>query len=485
MTFICATSLYVASQNASSGGQTASWQQALSGAETAVDHTIATLNLNNAQGWSGWKTVSSGQLPATQPSGGSNANSPPNSNQYNYLLSTTPLASPVSGASPEGSAGTTWWATVDTAGLLAQSDANGNQWYRIRGTGVAGVPGPPRVSNNKLDNDLRKISLLFDRKTGAPISAPRASRTIEVVVQPVGTSTWARGITTRNWMSMAGDGNSLIGVVDSFDSSTPLKSTLGLYDLTKRQSHGDLAMTNSTSANLRSTFVYGNLTYSGPPVQNTNKVQGTIATPFNMIIPDTADPTWTPDSTYAGGAIAPFLIVTSGTKNKPAHIKINGDFTVAAGQTVTITNQDFSMTNNYIEFWVTGKFTTATGGVIVQSPYVHATWYVDNDITVSGASYLVLRAENLSFVGVGNNHTATESGIPPFVGTINAPGFDVTISGVGGYSGAVIGNTLTLNNLGSIHYDEALKGITGNAVANYAFASWFEDNSDKARGVSY
>jgi len=485
MSFICATSLYIASQNTNSGMQTDSWQRALTGADTAVDEAIAALNLNNTQSWTNWKKVTSSELPTSQPSGGADTTTAPASGEYNYLISATPLACPILGASPEGNTSVRWWATVDTAGLQATDDANGNQWYRIRATGVAGVPGSPRVSNNRLDNDLRKLTLFLNRQTGGTTSSPQAARTIEVVVQPVATGTWARGITTRKWMSMAGDGdgNSLIAVVDSFDSSNAAKSTLGLYDPIKRQRHGDLAMVDSTNADLKSTPVYGNLTYSGPPVANTNQVKGTTATPFNKIIPDTADPTWTPDSTYAGGANAPFLIFTSGTKNKPARIKINGDFTVAAGQTVTITNQDFSMTNNYIEFWVTGKFTTATGGVIVQSPYVHATWYVDNDITVSGASYLVLRAENLSFVGVGNNHAATESGIPPFVGTINAPGFDVTISGVGGYSGAVLANTLTLNNLGSIHYDEALKGSS--TVANYAFASWFEDNSDQVRGITY
>jgi hypothetical protein len=489
MSFICATSLYIASQNTNSGMQTASWQQALTGADTAVDEALAALNLNNTQGWTNWKKVTSSQLPTSQPSGGANTTTAPASGQYNYLISAAPLACPVPAASPEGNTGVSWWATVDTAGLHATDDANGNQWYRIRGTGVAGVPGSPRVSNNRLDNDLRKLNLFLNRQTGSTISSPQAARTIEVVVQPVATGTWARGITTRKWMSMAGDGNSLIAVVDSFDSSNAAKSTLGLYDIIKRQTHGDLAMINSNGADLRSTFVYGNLTYSGPPVANTNHVEGTIATPFNMTIPDTADPTWTPTFTYTGGSLPPILIVAAGTKANPVRIKINGDFTVSIGQTVTINNQILNLdpNNNYIEFWVTGKLTTAIGGVITQNPLVHATWYVDGDITVNGDSYvnLSLRAANLSFVGVGASHTVTESGIAPFLGTINAPGFDVTIAGIGGYSGAVIANTLTLNNLGSIHYDEALKGISGSAVANYAFASWFEDNSDKARGIRY
>jgi hypothetical protein len=504
MSFICATSLYIASQNTNSGMQAASWQQALTGADTAVDEAIAALNLNNAQGWTNWKKVTSSQLPASQPSGGANTTTAPASGEYNYLISATPLACPVPGASPEGNSGVTWWTTVDTAGL--PPDANANQWYRVRATGVSQArPGSaPRVSNNRLDNDLRKFSLFFNRQTGSTISAPQAARTIEVVAQPVvsqqpipPSNFWARGITTRNWMSMAGDDNSLIAVVDSFNSSDPTKSTLGLYDPIKRQIHGDLAMVNSTNADLRSTFVYGNLTYSGPAVLNTDHVAGTKSTPFNKIIPDTADPTWTPTLTYTGGSLPPFLIVAAGTKANPARIKINGDFTVSTGQTVTINTQSLLNTdpnNNYIEFWVTGKFTVAAGGLISQNLAVHATWYVDGNIIVNGDSYLNLstRAANLSFIGVGASHTLTESGVLPFYGTINAPGFDVTIAGVGGYNGAVIANTLTLNNLGSIHYDEALRGIVGNvpgnnnfAIDHYAFASWFEDNSDQARSITY
>jgi hypothetical protein len=507
MSFICATSLYIASQNTNSGMQTASWQQALTGADTGVDEAIAALN---TQGWTNWKKVTSSQLPTSQPSGGANTTTAPASGEYNYLISATPLACPVPAASPEGNTVVTWWATVDTAGLQATDDANANQWYRVRATGVSqarpGFGSSPRVSNNRLDNDLRKLSFFRNRQTGSTISALQASRTIEVVVQPVVTQQpippsnfWARGITTRNWMSMAGGGNSLIPVVDSFNSSDPTKSTLGLYDPIKRQNHGDLAMVNSTSggttADLRGAWVYGDLTYSGPAVQNIDNVHGTKSTPFNKIIPDTADPTWTPTATYTGGSVPPFL--AAGTKANPVCIKINGDFTVPTGQTVTINTQSLLNTdpnNNYIEFWVTGKFTVAVGGLISQNLAVHATWYVDGNIIVNGDSYLNLsrHAANLSFIGVGASHTVTESGVLPFWGTINAPGFDVTISGIGGYYGAVIGDTLTLNNLGSIHYDEALRGIVGNvpgnnnfAIDHYAFASWFEDNSDQVRGIRY
>src|SRR6266446_5872116 len=47
LTLICATSLYVTSQNANAGMQTASWQQALTGAESGVDQAIRALNTSS------------------------------------------------------------------------------------------------------------------------------------------------------------------------------------------------------------------------------------------------------------------------------------------------------------------------------------------------------------------------------------------------------------------------------------------------------
>src|SRR5215471_3382454 len=63
---ICATSLYVTSQNATSNMQTASWQQSLTAAESGVDEAIRALNNSN---WTRWISVSqSGTgLPATEP----------------------------------------------------------------------------------------------------------------------------------------------------------------------------------------------------------------------------------------------------------------------------------------------------------------------------------------------------------------------------------------------------------------------------------
>src|SRR6202011_826532 len=432
---LCVTSLYITSQNANAGMQAASWQQALSGTESAIDQAIAALNTNS---WTNWVTLS-GSLPNLQPQPGSTppaATGPPGSGQYNYLsnsitsqLTQYTVANAIT-TSGEGNNLVSMWTTIDTGGL--PPDSNGNQWYRIRATGTAAAVGPPRVSNQRLDNDLRKIGLRFDRKTNNAIASPQATRTIEVIVQALAQSIWVRGVTLKGAITMSGG-----GTADSFNSSDPFKSTNGQYDVSKRQSHGDIATTNSgTSSNLNNTYVYGNLAYSGSAVKNTNHVQGTISTPFNTTIPATSDPTWTSGTYTSLGGGNPGIL-TAGTKSNPVRVKVNGDLTVSGGTVLTIAPNGGG-TDSYIEVWVTGKLTTSGAGTITQLPNVYATYWVDNDITVSGGSYLNQSglAKNVVINGVGTGHKITDSGGGTFIGVIDAPGLDATISGGGTYSGA-------------------------------------------------
>jgi len=167
---------------------------------------------------------------------------------------------------------------------------------------------------------------------------------------------------------------------------------------------------------------------------------------------------------------------TAGTKAGPARYKLS-QLTVSGGNSLTIAGNGGG-TDGYIEIWVTGKMTTSGSGYITQDPSVHVTYWVDNDITLSGNSYANQAgfAENVVINGVGTGHKITDSGSAAFVGVINAPGFDATISGGGSYNGAVIANTLNISGGSGLHYDEALNTSgAGSAIGNYAFASWFED----------
>jgi hypothetical protein len=471
MTLLCATSLYIASQNANSGMQTASWQQSLTGAEAAIDQGIMALNTGS---WTNWSTVSGTPPIGIRPSGGSAATGSPDSSHYNYLV---PSAIGLQG---EGNNSVTGWVTVDTAGL--PSDNNGNQWYRVRATGVAGASGPPRVSNNKLDSNLRKLAFRFARYAGGAVATPQASRTVEVIAQANAASIWVRGVLMKDKIQMSGS-----SYIDSFDSSNPFKSTNGLYDQTKRQSHGDVATVNTDGSDLNSMYVYGNLAYSGSPaVKNTTNVQGTISTPFTATIPTVSDPSWSSGSYSTMNLNSTQTLTVTGTQSNHTLIKTSGDLNLSGSNILTIAPKD-NTTTYYVDIWVPGQFQISGSAGIVQQQGVVVKFYVDNQIQMSGATITNGNntASSLTIIGIGNNQNVQLSGSSAFIGVVEAPGDNLQISGSANYSGAFIGNTLQLSGSASVHYDQALNKNGGSSSVSYSFASWFEDNSDPKRSITY
>lgn len=485
LTMLCATSLYITTQNSNAGMLTASWQQALTAAESGVDEAIRALNEDGTPGsnaWTNWISVgqSGNSLPTTEPSPSPSpspaATAPPDSSHYNYLPSSK-LS--ISFPTTEGATSVSAWVTIDTAGMQASQDTNGKQWYRVRSTGKATISGPGRVSNNRLDNDLRNtIALRFNRKGGNYVGP---TRTIEVILSPVTSSnTWVRGVTTLSQVTISGS-----GIIDSFDSSNSLYSTNGLYDSTKRESHGDVGIANSTGSNFNSQYVYGNVAYSGPAIQNTQNVKGTISTPFTTSVTTPQDPSIayaTNGYTTVSGNPPPATIdATGGTKASPVQIKINGQFQLSGSNVLNITGGASATAANpaYLTIWVTDQWQTSGSSVINQSSNVKVTWYVDKQIQLSGSSYNNQGgvAANVSFVGTGTNQNFQISGSSDFIGTVNAPNYAVQLSGSGSLMGALMAKSLAISGSGGVHYDQTLGAGNNGLIGNYAFASWFEDNS--------
>jgi hypothetical protein len=88
----------------------------------------------------------------------------------------------------------------------------------------------------------------------------------------------------------------------------------------------------------------------------------------------------------------------------------------------------------------------------------------------------------------GSTQTAYIAGNGDFIGVLDLPAFNTTYAGNGDISGAIIANTLTIqgSGKGSLHYDEALNSLLAlSGPINYSYASWFEDNGDKARGITF
>jgi hypothetical protein len=200
-------------------------------------------------------------------------------------------------------------------------------------------------------------------------------------------------------------------------------------------------------------------------------------------------PSWTPTYTYTGGGSNPpnsgnFYAQHLGT---PTYIKVNGDLVISSsGNPLHIVQNDSASGGpEQVYIWVTGKLTTQGSGYINQDSNVAVTYYVGGDITVSGSSYQNHNglAANLTINGYGTSNKLTvSSSSADFVGTFNVPDYDTTISGGASVQGALISNTLTLSGGSGLHYDEALgHGGPSPTIGNYAFASWFEDNSDPTR----
>ena len=531
LTLICATSLYITSQNTSTGVQTGAWQQALTGAEAGIDAAVRALNQNGkggANAWINWKTVSTATLPTKEPAGGtgSTATAPPTTSQYNYLPSSS-LS--IGYPNTEGTTSVTTWVTIDTAGGL--SDSTGS-WYRVRATGQAVFQSNSvykRVSNNRLDNDLRNtITMNFNRKGGSNLGP---TRTIEVILQPVPQG-GARGITLATWLVMSGT-----SYADSFNSGN------GVWSLANRDlSYPQLVATNNTSNQGKFTqnntnYVYGGMVYSGTAPQNTNSttVTGQRSTPDNVSIPSVSDPTaqgttqynwaytnpftgvvtnygWNSQGGGSGGGTYPpsagnygtitgggglptyggspvTSITANGSASSPELIIINGDFNVSGGNSFTINANTKTQngvtttdpTNSYVTIWVKGgQWNVNGGGYVTQASGTHVTWIIDKDITISGSSYYNNQnnsASYVTFVGTGSNNNFTNSGQSAFVGVLDAPNYNATISGSGDTTGAIVANNLTMSGSGNFHFDESLSPNNA-AIGNYAFASWFEDNSD-------
>ncbi|MBV9658777.1 MAG: hypothetical protein JO295_11765 [Verrucomicrobia bacterium] len=458
LAFIFGTTMLVALNQHHVVYQIASWQEALHGAESGADIGLAALNSGS---WTGWKTLT-GTPPSAIPATGSASSTVPPAGSYNYFTTTFYHGG-------DGNTRMTVYTTIDAPASLI---SGGQQWYRVRSTGITDVPGPLYVSMEPLDSTLRRLSFVTDRQTGAALSHPQATRTVEVVAQPA-TSGYPGPIETRNSFQMSGG-----GVVDSFNSSDPTKSTNGLYDINKRQSHGDVYVMNSANSDLRNTYIYGNLNYGSTAVKNTTNVQGTVQaiTPTTLPSPSNPGPGWSvTDSSVT--IINGTKTLTGGTKAAPARYKVSS-VNVPGGTSLTI-QPNAAGQQSYIEIWVTGDLTTSGSGYITQQSGVHVTYYIDGNVTVSGQSFQNQnnQASTCTIYCVppaSGTNKVTVSGSGTFIGVINAPGSDFTISGSANFSGALIGNTMNISGGASVHFDEALKSSSPGGTA-FSVASWYED----------
>lgn len=401
--------------------QAAAWREALGSAESGVERAMAELRTSiddpfNA--WAGWQVVDSNGNPTGDQKLNRTGRWP-----AGYTLRVTDTLPAQSGEAKQPR----YSVVIDVPASLASTSRRWNQAYRIRSTGLSGVPGPGRTTSDKSDNQLRRLSLVWDRSLGFPssgskVTAPQATRTIEIVAKPE--SVYSYGLLAEINFKL-----SKKTFIDGFNSNYPDTSTNGKYDPTKRTADGGTVLANRWKKKKKpdqafekfdvgNATIYGDLMVNGSlkNVKNYGNVQGKKITNVSVDTPTILAPQWTSvtaniatldgkipkelAATYktaeklakAGGPAAQFEaksataaaelaakgmeLVAGSNPASPARYKVEKIGVNKKDESLVITNPP-GVTESWIEIWVTEEMKIEKGGTMFIANGVHATIYLE------------------------------------------------------------------------------------------------------------
>jgi Tfp pilus assembly protein PilX len=459
-----------------------SWNDALASAEVGTDVALAAMNASIADpstAWAAWSPGDATTFPKTW----------------------TPAIPPHAG---EGNVQVHAQVTVDDA----IADSNGERWFRVRSMGVAEVVGTQRRGNEPavLDSSGQKNHRSMLRKarfsndlTGGALRLPQVARTVEVMAGALNVRKLTRALAVRSAITLTGSTS-----IDSFDSTDATKSASGIYDSAKRQDHADLA-TNSSGdlSDLNSCEVRGSAYTNGGSIRDPGGVVGPIFDNFSISIPSVTTPVWsvinvTPNSINdpSGG-----MTLVGGPADSPQNYKISALTLTSSSRVLTLAPHTAGQ-ESHVNIWVTGAMSITSAGKILQKPGVHVSIYCEGNVTIDGAGIVNQnnRAKFLRVFGVDppsgtRTFTVTTSagsggggdddddddegggGTPAnhFIGIIDAPEFNLTVSGTGTFVGAAIARTAAISCSGGFHYDESLADQKIGPPERYEYTSWIED----------
>lgn len=460
LSFVAAEVLRVVSAKYQNAVDTAIWQEALLGAESGVDLAIVELRKslypppNHA--WDGWTTA-------------------PGNGVTSYGLTSIPNA---------GLAGTpmTVESNVDAPATL-QDPTSGWQYYRIRATGTMPISGPARANDNKQDTHLRKLSLAMERFTGnvlqtrafATGETPHVSRRVEAIVSPV--SAFDQAIMAVGTLNLTDQDI----IIDSYDSRSSLKSTNGLYDVTKRQENGDIA-TDGQILNAGNAHVYGDVSTNSGTATGVANVTGLQRNDFYYDPIPVSAPSWpsvNPSPMIVSGSAT---LQGNATQGSAASRYVLSSVTMSGNDVLTL-NGNADGSPSYVEIYITGDVNVTGNAQVVVQPGVKAKIYFSGNFNIAGNGVVNSNEQpgDLLFYGItptdNTSRTFALGGNSLLSAAVYAPAYDVQINN-GGTRGSVygsfVGKTVTMNGVTDLHYDEALG--SGGTVAGYRIVSWFEDN---------
>jgi hypothetical protein len=442
----------------------ASWQEAILATESGVDLAMVELRKSVSSPSSAWQSPWVGGAPG-------------NGNSSSSLTTITYLG--------EGSTTMNLNVTVDAPSQMI--DSRGWQYYRIRATGTNLVPGPQRGSDEKRDAVLRKLSIWNDRLTGTPLIRPLVSRRIEVIAKPL--SPFNAAILAKGKINLT-DQNI---VIDSYDSRDNTKSTNGQYDASKRQQNGNVD-TDGTVISAGNAHIYGNIGTNDGTATGVANVTGTVSTDFYQDINSVQTPAWTTGITVNPSSVTNTTTITAGATKGAFRYKLS-QISLSGKNVLTISGAADGSTT-YADIWVTGNISISGQGQIALGDGVIASFYLAGNASISGNGITNgtgssngnsgslptnSRPANVILYGIkptSGTQSISLSGNANMEASIYAPDADVSLSGGGNngtFYGAIVGNTVTMTGVTSVHYDQAL--ASAGFVTDYKIASWFEDTS--------
>lgn len=301
----------------------------------------------------------------------------------------------------------------------------------------------------------------------SPLSGSRYISRMVMVGATNPPNLFTKALATTGTITLSGGGS-----IKGFDSR------LGPYDpVTNINATASIATdsTNKPAISVGTGHVYGTATTGpggtvsvaggavGDVSWNTNHSgveTGYTNNNMNVSFPTNTAPSLTP-TTW------PALITAGGSNVTMLAGSVTGPPTyyTASSYTSSSSSGPMFVTGNVVVYLSsTGNALTVSGsGYIKLFPGASLTIVVAGTATVSGGGVVngTGLASDFSLVGTSTSGTITYSGSAAFIGTVNAPQADVTISGSGTATGAIIGKTATLSGGASLLYDDALGASSG------------------------
>jgi hypothetical protein len=372
------------------------------------------------------------------------------------------------------------WVDVSVDAPAFLIDSSGEQWYRVRALGTAEVPGGSVAVGTSEDLNLRKFDLVTDRRTGAAVTHPQATRLIEAIVKPIGAFRLAlMGVDTI-------DVNNNNIVVDSYDSRDPNKSTDGWYDPSKRQENGDIA-TNGDLIEAGDAHIYGDASTDGGTVLNADNVTGEIRDDFYQDVLEVVAPSeqQAPTELSSPTSVTGTTTLAASTSGFGSTYRLS-TINLSGTETLTITG-DPSGAETFVQIIVSGDISLSGQAQIIFEDNVYARVFIEGDADIAGNGILnpnsplhfqlygVAREDNLDGSPAAPG-TINIAGNGAFRGAVYAPNYNLNMVGGGAGDtvyGAFLGKTINMTGVQSVHYDEAL--YDSGLITDYRVISWFED----------